>query len=143
MPARVDELDEAECLRLLGQSEVGRIAFHGRFGLSVLPVNYRWHEGTVVFRTEADSALGQDLRTGIADAEYQVAFEVDDFSAAERAGWSVLIQGSAHHVDTAGERESVERAGVDSWAGGHRNLFIRIIPRRVTGRRIHPGAGEG
>lgn len=142
MRAVVDELDEAECLRLLAESEVGRIAYSGRYGLTVLPVNYRLHERTIVFRTGQDSPLGEDLRTGIPGAEYQIAFEIDDFSTAERAGWSVLVQGSAHHVDSPGERESVERAGVEAWAGGERELFIRIRPARITGRRIRR-TGEG
>jgi nitroimidazol reductase NimA-like FMN-containing flavoprotein (pyridoxamine 5'-phosphate oxidase superfamily) len=33
--------DEAECLRLAALSEVGRIAYSGRFGPVVLPVNYK------------------------------------------------------------------------------------------------------
>jgi hypothetical protein len=33
-------------------------------------------DGTVVFRTREGSALSEDLRTGIADAEYKVAFEI-------------------------------------------------------------------
>jgi hypothetical protein len=31
---------------------------------------------------------------------------------------------------------SVLEAGVDAWAGGDREHFLRIIPTRVTGRRI-------
>ena len=49
----------------------------------------------------------------------------------------MLIQGSAHHVSEA-ERESAERAGVEPWPAGDRELFIRIVPNRVTGRRIKP-----
>jgi hypothetical protein len=30
-----------------------------------------------VFRTGQDSPVGDDLRTGIAEAEYKVAFEID------------------------------------------------------------------
>jgi hypothetical protein len=47
----------------------------------------------------------------------------------------VLIQGPAHHVSEA-ERESAERAGVEPWPAGERELFMRIVPNRVTGRRI-------
>jgi hypothetical protein len=35
------------------------------------------HEGSIVFRTAQDTCTGEDLRTGIADAEYSVAFEID------------------------------------------------------------------
>ncbi|HEU5158275.1 MAG TPA: pyridoxamine 5'-phosphate oxidase family protein [Streptosporangiaceae bacterium] len=133
---QIEHLDEAECLRLIAPGGVGRIAYTGRYGLTVLPVNYVLHEGTIVFRTAHDSPTDADLRTGIADAEYKVAFEIDDIDPAAREGWSVLIQGSAHHVDSAAERASVQAAGVEPWAGGVRDLYVRVLPTRVTGRRI-------
>lgn len=132
----LEELDEAECLRLIASGGIGRIGFSGRYGPTVLPVNYQLYEGTIVFRTAQDSATDEDLRTGIANAEYKVAFEIDDFDTAARTGWSVLVQGSAHHVESEAERASVAVAGVDPWPGGDRELFLRIMPSRVTGRRI-------
>jgi len=103
----------------------------------VLPVNYKWHDGAVVFRTVRHSALDEDLQTGIVGGDYQVAFEIDDIDVAGRQGWSVLIQGPAHHVSEA-ERESVLEAGVEPWPSGERELFVRISPSRVTGRQITP-----
>jgi hypothetical protein len=50
-------------------------------------------------------------------------------------GWSVLIQGPAHHV-TGPEREDAFRACVEPWAPGIRELLVRIVPSRITGRRI-------
>jgi nitroimidazol reductase NimA-like FMN-containing flavoprotein (pyridoxamine 5'-phosphate oxidase superfamily) len=132
----LQEMDEAECLRLIAPGGIGRIAFSGRYGPTVLPVNYRMHQGTVVFRIAQDSPTDEDLRTGIANAEYKVAFEIDDFDSVARVGWSVLIQGSAHHVDSEAERASVSEAGVEPWPGGDRDLFLRVIPGRITGRRI-------
>jgi len=133
----ITELDEAESLRLIAAGGIGRIAYQSRFGPAVLPVNYAWHDGAVVFRTTRHSALDEDLQTGIADGDYLVAFEIDQIDVPGRQGWSVLIQGPAHHVSEA-ERESAERAGVEPWPAGERELFIRITPHRVTGRRIQP-----
>ena len=132
----LEELDEAECLRLIASGGIGRIGYSGRYGPTVMPVNYQLYEGTIVFRTTPDSTTDEDLRTGIANAEYKVAFEIDDFNTAARTGWSVLIQGSAHHVESEAERASVAGAGVDPWPGGDRELFLRIMPTRVTGRRV-------
>jgi nitroimidazol reductase NimA-like FMN-containing flavoprotein (pyridoxamine 5'-phosphate oxidase superfamily) len=132
----LEELDEAECLRLVASGGIGRIGYSGRYGPTVIPVNYQLYEGTVVFRTAQDSATDEDLRTGIANAEYKVAFEIDDFDTAARTGWSVLIQGSAHHVESEDERASVTGAGVEPWPGGDRELFLRVIPSRITGRRV-------
>jgi hypothetical protein len=103
----------------------------------MLPVNYSLHDGAVVFRTAEHGALDEDLRTGIDGAEYKVAFEIDDIDLARRQGWSVLIQGPAHHV-TEAERDAAVRAGVQPLAPGERELFVRIIPSRITGRRISP-----
>jgi nitroimidazol reductase NimA-like FMN-containing flavoprotein (pyridoxamine 5'-phosphate oxidase superfamily) len=133
----IEELDEAESLRLISAGGIGRIAYQSRFGPAVLPVNYQWHDGAIVFRTARHSALDQDLETGIAGGDYKVAFEIDEIDTAGRQGWSVLIQGPAHHV-SEDERESAERAGVKPWPAGDRELFIRIVPNRVTGRRIKP-----
>jgi nitroimidazol reductase NimA-like FMN-containing flavoprotein (pyridoxamine 5'-phosphate oxidase superfamily) len=133
----ITELDEAESLKLIARGGIGRIAYQSRFGPAVLPVNYQWHDEAIVFRTAEHSALDEDLRTGIAGGDYRVAFEIDEIDLPGRQGWSVLIQGPAHHV-SEDERESAERAGVEPWPAGERELFIRIVPSRVTGRRIEP-----
>ena len=137
MPDRViEELDEDTCLQLISRGGIGRIGYTGRFGMVVLPVNYALHDDAVVFRTAEHGPLDEDLRTGIDGAEYKVAFEIVDVDRAAREGWSVLIQGSAHHVDSETERASVLEAGVEPWPGDVRELFLRIIPTRITGRRI-------
>src|ERR1700734_97162 len=135
----LERLEEAECLRLIAPGGIGRLAFSSRYGPTIFPVNYVLFEGTIVFRTVSDSHTDEDLRTGIAHAEYKVAFEIDEFDKPGREGWSVLVQGSAHHVESDSERASVLAAGVESWAGGERDLFLRVVPTRITGRRIsHP-----
>jgi|SRR5262245_1703931 len=137
----LEKLDEAECLRLISPGGVGRIAFSGRLGLAIFPVNYKLYEGTIVFRTAQDSPMGEDLRTGIAGAEFKVAFEIDQVDLAAREGWSVLIQGAAHHVDSEAEREATMQSGVEPWPGGRREHFVRIIPSRIAGRRIRKAEG--
>jgi nitroimidazol reductase NimA-like FMN-containing flavoprotein (pyridoxamine 5'-phosphate oxidase superfamily) len=138
MPDRViEELDEDECLTLIAGGGIGRIAYTSRFGPAVLPVNYVWRDGAVVFRTAENSPLDEDLRTGIANADYRVAFEIDSIDLAAQQGWSVLIQGPAHHVSGA-EADTIRQSGVEAWAPGDRELFVRIVPSRVTGRRVGP-----
>jgi len=138
MPDRViEELDEDTCLQLISRGGIGRIGYTGRFGLVMLPVNYVLRDGAVVFRTAEHGPLDEDLRTGIDGADYKVAFEIDDIDLAGRQGWSVLIQGPAHHVTDAG-RDAAVQAGVLALAPGERELFVRIVPSRITGRRISP-----
>jgi nitroimidazol reductase NimA-like FMN-containing flavoprotein (pyridoxamine 5'-phosphate oxidase superfamily) len=132
----IEDLDRDECLRLIAPGGIGRIAFQGRFGPVVLPVNYRLHEGAILFRTARHSALDEDLQTGIAHADYVVAFEIDDIDSAAKMGWSVLVQGPAHRVESDVERAAALRAGVEPWPAGQRELFVRVTPSRITGRRI-------
>src|ERR1700730_1728328 len=105
----IEELDEAESLGLISAGGSGRIAYQSRFGPAVLPVNYKWHDGAVVFRTTRHSALDEDLQTGITGGDYLVAFEIDEIDEPGRQGWSVLLQGPAHHVDSEAERKSLEQ----------------------------------
>ena len=135
----LDRLDEAECLRLISPGGVGRIVYMGRYGLTVLPVNYKLHQGSILFRTGQDSPTGEDLQTGIAHAEYQVAFEIDDINPAAHEGWSVLIHGPAHQMTTDAERALVEESGVEPWGPGPKELAIRITPDRIAGRRLRQG----
>ena len=137
----LETLDEAECMRLIASGGIGRLAYAGRYDLTVLPVNFMVQDGSILFRTASDSATEEDLRTGIANAEYRVAFEIDDFDDKTHEGWSVLVQGPAHHVDSEAERAQAQRAGVEAWAGGHRDAYIRITPARITGRRIRQEPG--
>jgi len=132
----MEVLDEAECLRLISPGGVGRIAYLGRYDLTVLPVNYRVVNGDILFRTASDSITGQDLRTGLANADFKVAFEIDDLDERAQEGWSVLIQGPAHHLDSLADQEAAEAAGVHSCAGQEKDHFIRIRPRHITGRRV-------
>ncbi|MDF5754280.1 pyridoxamine 5'-phosphate oxidase family protein [Spongiactinospora sp. TRM90649] len=138
-PARepvLTALTEQECLRLIAPGGVGRIAFDGRTGITVIPVNYRTGDGgAVVFRTRYGGVIDEDLRTGLEGVEFKIAFEVDRIDEAHSAGWSVLIQGPIHHI-TEAELAGVTGLGVEPWAGGERDLYVRIAPHRVTGRRI-------
>jgi nitroimidazol reductase NimA-like FMN-containing flavoprotein (pyridoxamine 5'-phosphate oxidase superfamily) len=139
MQAIVEELVESEALRLVQQGQVGRIGFTGQFGPVVLPVNYKVIGEDVVCRVELYAALGEDLRTGIPGAGYRVAFEVDELQPPARAGWLVLIQGTAHHVDDEASRAELARAGIEQWVAADSALFMRITPVYVSGRRMRAG----
>jgi nitroimidazol reductase NimA-like FMN-containing flavoprotein (pyridoxamine 5'-phosphate oxidase superfamily) len=121
---------------LLGAERLGRLVYSSRYGPMALPVEYRVHEGSIVFRTAEDTFTDEDLRTGIAHAEYDVAFEIDQIDLETRQGWTVLVRGSAHHVDTDAERASIISAGVEPWIEGEPEHVIRINPARLWGHRI-------
>jgi nitroimidazol reductase NimA-like FMN-containing flavoprotein (pyridoxamine 5'-phosphate oxidase superfamily) len=124
------ELDPQECQTLLATHGVGRLAVSTDDGPLVLPINYSVVDGAIVFRTEPDS-------TPARASGHRVAFEVDRIDDAFSRGWSVLVRGDAQTVsDPEAARRLTERAYSEPWAGGHRDLWMRIDPHGITGRRI-------
>jgi hypothetical protein len=132
----VEQLDEAECLRLISAGGIGRLAYSSRSGVAVLPVRYQLHEGSIVFRTPLGSPTDEDLRTGIANADYHVAFEIDEFDTAGQEGWMVYIQGAASHVDSQQDRASAWPPEPQPPAGGTPEHFLSIRPTLIAGRRL-------
>ncbi|MCH7790234.1 MAG: pyridoxamine 5'-phosphate oxidase family protein [Acidobacteria bacterium] len=119
------------CDELLAASEVGRIAFINAGAPLILPVNFRYHRGRIVFRT----ALGSKLNA--AGRGYEVAFEIDDWDAPRRTGWSVLVRGTAEEVVSESELEELFGLGLRPWADQiERSMWVQIHPRDISGRRI-------
>jgi transcriptional regulator with XRE-family HTH domain len=129
-PAVTQRLTPGECRRLISPGGVGRIAFNTASGPVVLPVNYTVIGATIVVRTGAGTLIethGDD----------RTAFEVDHVDEVLHQGWSVLVRGQAHRVLQSGELRHVrEQATIAPWAGGARDVYVRIVPDQLTGRRI-------
>jgi nitroimidazol reductase NimA-like FMN-containing flavoprotein (pyridoxamine 5'-phosphate oxidase superfamily) len=132
----VERLDEAECMELLGAARVGRLIYNSRYGPVAVPSEYAVHGGSVVFRTYRVTFTEEDLRTGIAQAEYQVVVEVDQIDPDAREGWLVLVRGTAHHLDTEAERAPAAGLGLEPWVEGEPGHFIRVDPVSVGGQRL-------
>jgi nitroimidazol reductase NimA-like FMN-containing flavoprotein (pyridoxamine 5'-phosphate oxidase superfamily) len=95
-----------------------------------LPVNFRVVDDNVVFRTAPLPELTSRLPLE------HVSFEVDHIDEALAEGWSVLISGQGQVIVDPSELQRAQAAGVTPWAGGERDVYVRIVPREVTGRRI-------
>ncbi|MFF5676107.1 helix-turn-helix domain-containing protein [Streptomyces hygroscopicus] len=127
---RLLELDPAECRARLARHGVGRVSVSASGGPVILPVNYSVIGDDVVFRTAPDAAPAAAV-----DAE--VAFEVDHIDEALSQGWSVLVVGRVRRVtEPAAIRELADKAFTTPWPGGSRDLWLRIEPTSITGRRI-------
>ncbi|MEV6211611.1 pyridoxamine 5'-phosphate oxidase family protein [Kitasatospora sp. NPDC051914] len=130
---RLVRLTEQECWDRLGTHGVGRIALQGEPYPMVLPVNYTVDGRTLAYRTS-------DFGAAASAAGTAVAFEVDHVDDRRSTGWSVLVGGRAERVDDPGaEQQLAALATTEPWAGGHRNLWIRIVPATVTGREVLAG----
>lgn len=132
----VEHLDEPECMELLSTAKIGRLVYNSRYGPVAVPSEYKIHEGSIVFRTYRTTFTEEDLRTGIAYAEYKVVVEVDQTDPEARAGWVVLVRGAAHHIDTEPERAAIADLGLESWVEGEPEHFIRVNPTQISGQRL-------
>jgi len=123
-------LGPEECIGLLEPGGVGRVGLMSAEGIVILPVNYAVAANTVVFRTAPDTLLA-------AHANEPVSFEADRLDEACREGWSVLVQGRARKVAAEREVQDLEQdSGLEPWAAGARDVWVRIAAARITGRRI-------
>jgi nitroimidazol reductase NimA-like FMN-containing flavoprotein (pyridoxamine 5'-phosphate oxidase superfamily) len=129
-------LSEAECMGLLADGGLGRLVYNSRYGPMALPVVYRIDGESIVLGTWDPALFDEDLRTGIANAEYQVAVEADQIDLEAREGWIVLVRGAAHHLDSEAERAAVIGAGLEPWIDGVPAHFIRVSPTGTWGNRV-------
>lgn len=127
----MEELDESECLRLMGSTTVGRVGFVVQGRPIVLPVNYGVDGRTVVFRTGEGTVLNMA-------ALQMIAFEVDEIDAETHSGWSVLAQGVAQDVGTAidARSEQLRQLALVTWAPDRRDRWFRLDADNLTGRRL-------
>lgn len=135
--ARLEPLSLDDCLRLLRESSVGRIAVVVDDFPVVLPVNYRLVETNsrtwVALRTRPGNVVDR--------ASVHAAFEIDGIDPAHQQGWSVLVRGTLHRVDSeaAGFRE---RFDPEPWILEDRDAWLVIEPFAITGRRLQGAEHE-
>jgi len=134
-PDGLEELSAVECLRLMATVPVGRIAYTRQAMPAVEPVNFAVDDGVIVFRTGRDGKLAAAVRRAV------VAFQADELDPVTRSGWSVTVVGLSQEVTLPGEITRLGRLGLETWAPGTRDHFIRVTPSVVTGRRLHPARG--
>ena len=131
-PRALRTLSPAECFDLLEPGGIGRVGFAAADGIMMLPVNFAVTAKTIIFRTAPDTLLALY-------ANAQVSFEADCLDETLHAGWSVLVQGRAHHVTAEHEVELLQnRTHLQPWVRGARDVYVRIMPTRISGRRIQP-----
>jgi nitroimidazol reductase NimA-like FMN-containing flavoprotein (pyridoxamine 5'-phosphate oxidase superfamily) len=127
-------IDPDECRRLLAGDSVGRLVLVDGGTPAIFPVNYALDGDAVVFRT----APGTKLTAG---PRGPAAFEIDEFDRSAHTGWSVIVTG---HLEEVGPYDGetldrITRLPVEPWTGGDKPHWLRLVPTRISGRRI--GAG--
>lgn len=134
--ASMEEIDREECLMLVGSLSVGRLAVSltGEPPL-VVPINFMLDGEVVVFRSDPGTklqALSERPGGERIGRHPNASFQVDLIDPVHRTGWSVLIRGVAY----AAEVDEVAHLDLESWAPGHKDHLVRLVPTSITGRRI-------
>ena len=125
------ELTVEECLDLLGTNIVGRVALATPVGPRILPVNYAMYGDAIVIRTAPYSELGTY------GWNTELAFEIDHLDYERHLGWSVVAYGRGELVEDPDEVAEIKRLwDPRPWAGGQRNLYMKLVWRNLTGRRL-------
>ncbi len=128
----LEDLSPDECFRLLGAASVGRLVYSDDLGPLAVPVNYGMAGQDIVLRVEG-GAKRAAMRQPV------LAFEVDHLDEDGKSGWSVLVRGAGAEVDP--ERVPALLRTMDGhfptpWASGIHNVWLQIVPHKVTGRRL-------
>jgi uncharacterized protein len=129
------EIPEGECLEILDQHSLGRIAVVVDGQPQIFPVNYALHERIITFRTGSGTKLSNAPGS-------KVCFEIDGDEPSAGAGWSVMVQGVAIDATDAFDDVSWAAHAVAPWplAPGAKPFRIAIEPSKITGRRFRrPG----
>jgi nitroimidazol reductase NimA-like FMN-containing flavoprotein (pyridoxamine 5'-phosphate oxidase superfamily) len=123
------ELETHECLRLLRESPVGRLAVVVAGEPDIFPVNHVVDHGTIVFRTAHGTKLW-------GAAGQVVAYEVDGYDTATAEAWSVVVHGTAHVLYLTDQVLDALQLPIYPWQSGPKPEIVRIEPREITGRRF-------
>lgn len=130
---QLEELSDDASRTLLGGTAVGRIAFVLDGLPCVLPVNFRM--------LSEDNRLLLILRTRpghmIDKAPSDVAFEIDGIDDVHRRGWSVLVQGSLHHLDASCVEQLGKGFDPKPWPQQERSSWLAIEVQTINGRLLH------
>ena len=127
----LEVLSNAQCDELLADNTIGRLAFVSDGDVVIFPVNYRYTNHTIVFRTADGTKLD------VAANHQPVAFEIDGYDLESKTGWSVLVKGIARYVMEETEEAELSDLDLRPWAPLTRvRRWVRISPEEITGRKI-------
>lgn len=134
-PAAADtvELDRAEALQLLADTDYGRVVFTRGALPAIRAVNHLLDNNEVIIYTALDTTVS--TVDGATTSGVVLAYEADDFDPRQRTGWSVTVTGMAYTV-TEPERLTRYRQLIHPWIGAEHGTALAIRADIVTGVRI-------
>ena len=128
-------LDEATCWELLSTAAVSRLAVVVGDDLEIFPINTVVDDRTIVFST------GEGTKLAAVTIARNVVVEADGYDDATGEAWSVVVKGVADRLDRFEDIDRAEQLPLNSWSRHPKQWFVRVTPRRITGRRFDVAAG--
>ena len=129
-PRTLTKLEPAEALRLLGEVQVGALAFSMLGTPHVEVVNFVLDGDEPVFR------IGSSAKLAAVGRGHAFALHVNRVDEHTRTGWSVTLTG---HVRVVRGAEATRLAAlVAPWAGGSRPYVVRMAVHQIEGRVLAP-----
>ena len=127
------DIARSECEDLLAAATLGRLGVVVDGRPEIFPVNhvYDRESGCVVFPTHAHTKLHAALNWP------WVAFEVDGVEPECDGGWSVMVVGHAEEITDPEEIARAAHRRHVLWVAGDSVHWIRIVPSKMTGRRVN------
>lgn len=124
----VHDLDPTVALRLFASAPVSRLVVSVSDVTDVFPITHTVVGDDVFFRTAPGSKLA-----GLA-ANASVLVEADEVGA--DSSWSVIVRGLARRIEERVELDAVEPLLRPPYAGGWKEIVVRVTPATISGRRV-------
>ena len=128
--SELETMEPAECARLLESHTLARLGYVNAGLPTVVPINYRYHEGDVLFRSLAGGKVQAAARN---DA---VCLELDGFDEALRSGWSVVVHGRLEEIADPSVLRRAWANDPESWVASDQWRWLRMVPFQLSGRRV-------
>jgi Pyridoxamine 5'-phosphate oxidase len=129
---RLEALTQAESLRLLGTTSLGRLVFTHLALPAIRPVNHAVADGQVIIRAYLGTAISTAVRDGSSTV---VAYEADLIDPDTHLGWSVIVVGRATRL-TDPAKVARYRAMLQPWVVDGADEVIAIQTDMVDGFRL-------
>lgn len=126
----IEKLSREQCLALLSEAEVGRLAVAAAGDIDIFPLNFVVDDRSVLFRTAEGTKLVEVVLAG------RVAFEIDGYEPERGRAWSVVLKGEAHMLDKWDDIYAAQDTPLFPWNHSPKERFVRITPYQISGRRF-------
>lgn len=128
MTAETVTLTEDACWEFLRDRPVGRLATAVAGEPDIFPVSFAAADGHVYFRTYPGSKLVEVA------VNTRVALEADEWSP--EVATSVVVKGTAEILERDADLAAAEATGLVSYQDDGKNVWVRITPSTISGRRL-------